>query len=67
MNSRRLVVACIQHACVDGRDANLATSAALVRSRAADGSAASTIAGRPHKACTSASRCFSDPESAAGR
>ncbi|MBP6382597.1 MAG: carbon-nitrogen hydrolase, partial [Pseudomonadales bacterium] len=37
MNSRRLVVACIQHACVDGRDANLATSAALVREAAAAG------------------------------
>jgi N-carbamoylputrescine amidase len=37
MSSRRLVVACIQHACVDGRDANLATSAALVRQGAAAG------------------------------
>ncbi|MBK8992710.1 MAG: carbon-nitrogen hydrolase [Gammaproteobacteria bacterium] len=35
--SSRLVVACIQHACVDGRDANLATSAALVREAAAAG------------------------------
>ena len=37
MSSRRLVVACIQHACVDGRDANLATTAALVREAAAGG------------------------------
>ena len=35
--SSRLVVACIQHACVDGRDANLATTAALVREAAAGG------------------------------
>ena len=35
--SSRLVVACIQHACVDGRDANLATTAALVREAAAAG------------------------------
>ena len=35
--SSKLVVACIQHACVDGRDANLATTAALVREAAAAG------------------------------
>ena len=35
--SSKLVVACIQHACVDGRDANLATTAALVREAAAGG------------------------------
>ena len=35
--SSKLVVACIQHACVDGRDANLATTAALVRQAAAGG------------------------------
>ena len=35
--SSKLAVACIQHACVDGRDANLATTAALVRQAAVGG------------------------------
>jgi len=35
--SSKLAVACIQHACVDAREANLATTAALVRRAAADG------------------------------
>ena len=35
--SSKLAVACIQHACVDAREANLATTAALVRRAAAGG------------------------------